>query len=185
MFGGMSFYDSLCHTFTTLPTGGYSTKNASIAHSNSIYIDGIAIGFMLLAGINFSLHYQFLCGKPLVFWRDSECRFFLGMVLILILIVGFDLYGTIYHTIGKALRYGAFQVVSIITTTGYATADFEKWPVMSQIILLMCMFVGASAGSTGGGVKAIRLLVCLYEILLQRAVFPDSPPGGSLYQDWG
>jgi len=116
---------------------------------------------MLLAGINFSLHYQFLRGKPLVFWKDPECRFFLGAVVLITLVVSFDIYGTVYKTLGQAVRYSAFQVVSIVTTTGYATADYEKWPVMSQLILLLCMFLGASAGSTGGGVKAVRVMVCL------------------------
>jgi len=161
MLGGMDLYDALCHAFTTMPTGGFSTKNASIAHFDSVYFDTVIIIFMLMAGINFSLHYQFLRGKPLAFWRDSECRFFLGSVLILIVIVTFNIYGTVYETMGHAFRYGAFQVVSIVTTTGYATADFELWPAMSQLILLLCMFLGASAGSTGGGMKCIRVMLAL------------------------
>jgi trk system potassium uptake protein TrkH len=160
LLGGMSLYDALCHTFTTMPTGGFSTKNASIAHYDSVYFDGVFIFFMLLAGINFSLHYQLLKGKPLAFWRDSECRFFLGTVLLLTIVVSINLYGSVYATIGNALRYGTFQVVSIITTTGFATADYEKWPAMSQLILLMCMFIGASAGSTGGGMKCLRIMLC-------------------------
>ncbi|MBW2574651.1 MAG: TrkH family potassium uptake protein [Deltaproteobacteria bacterium] len=161
MIGGMDLYDALCHTFTTMPTGGFSTKNASIAYFDSIYFDTVIIIFMLLAGINFSLHYQFLRGKPLAFWRDSECRFFFGTVLLLIVIVTFNIYGTVYETIGRALRFGAFQVVSIVTTTGYVTADYELWPSMSQIILLLCMFLGASAGSTGGGMKCLRVMLYL------------------------
>lgn len=161
MIGGMNLYDALCHTFTTMPTGGFSTKNASVAHYNSAYIDAVIIFFMLLAGINFSLHYKMLKGKPLVFWKDSECRFFLGIVLLLTIIVSFNVYGTVYSKIGQALRYGAFQVVSIVTTTGYATADYEKWPAMSQLILLLCMFLGASAGSTGGGMKCLRVMLYL------------------------
>jgi trk system potassium uptake protein TrkH len=160
MFGGMGWYDALCHTFTTMPTGGFSTKTASIAHFNSVYFDCVFIFFMLLAGINFSLHYQFLRGKPLAFWQDSECRFFLGTVLLLTVAVSLDVYGSVYETIGTALRYGAFQVVSIISTTGFATADYEKWPAMSQFILLLCMFIGASAGSTGGGMKCLRIMLC-------------------------
>ncbi len=160
LIGGMDFYEALCHTFTTMPTGGFSTKNASIAHFNSVYFDVVIIVFMLLAGINFSLHYQMLRGKPLAFWRDTECRFFLGFILLLIIIVSFNIYGPIYEKIGQALRFGTFQVVSIITTTGYATADYEKWPAMSQLILLFCMFIGASAGSTGGGMKCVRVLLC-------------------------
>ena len=160
MFGGMSLFDALNHTFTTMPTGGFSTKNTSIAHYDSVYIDGVIILFMLLAGINFSLHYQMLRGKPLAFWRDSECRFFLGTVFVLIFVMSIDVYGSVYETIGSALRYASFQVVSILTTTGYATADYESWPAMSQLILLLCMFLGASAGSTGGGVKCLRAMLC-------------------------
>lgn len=129
--------------------------------TDSVYFDGVIIFFMLLAGINFSLHYQFLRGKTLVFWRDSECRFFLGAVLFLIVVVTINTYGPVYETIGQALRYAAFQVVSIVTTTGYATADYEMWPAMSQLILLLCMFLGASGGSTGGGMKCIRVMLYL------------------------
>ena len=114
-----------------------------------------------MAGINFSLHYQMLRGKTLVVWKDSECRFFLGAILMMILVVTFNLHGAVYTNIYEALRYGAFQVVSIVTTTGYATANFDQWPALSKLILLLCMFFGASAGSTGGGVKAVRVMVCL------------------------
>lgn len=160
MFGGMNLFDALCHTFTTMPTGGFSTKNTSIASYNSVYFDGVFILFMLLAGINFSLHYQFLSGKPFAFWKDSECRFFLFTVLALTIIVSFNIYGSVYEKIGESIRYGFFQVTSIITTTGYVTANYEKWPAMSQLILLLCMFVGASAGSTGGGIKILRVMLC-------------------------
>jgi len=147
LIGGMNFFDALNHAFTTMPTGGFSTKNASVAHFNSVYIDVIIIIFMLLAGINFSLHYQLLKGRPQAI--DP----------------------------GQALRYAAFQVISIVTTTGYATADYELWPSMSQIILFFCMFVGASAGSTGGGMKCLRIMLCfkysykeLFSMLHPRAV---------------
>jgi trk system potassium uptake protein TrkH len=161
LFGGMSLFDSLCHTFTTMPTGGYSPKNTSIAHYDSVYFDTIIIVFMLLAGINFSLHYQAIRGKPLVFWKDPECRFFIGLTLFLTAVITFDIYGEVYQSVGESIRFGAFQVVSLITTTGYATADYELWPAMSQIILLTCMFLGASAGSTGGGMKILRIMLCL------------------------
>ncbi len=158
--GGMGVYDALCHAFTTLPTGGFSTKNASVGHFNNAYFDGVIIVFMILAGINFSLHYQLLRGKTLIFWRDAECRFFLFLVILLTGIITLDCYGSIYDTYWKSLRYSAFQVVSILTTTGYATADYELWPGLSQSILFICMFIGASAGSTGGGMKCARILVC-------------------------
>jgi len=159
MIGGMSFYDALCHTFTTMPTGGFSTKNASIDHFNSVYVDFVIIIFMLMAGINFSLHYQMLRGRTLAFWKNSECRFFLSAILVMILVVTFNLHGTVYTNIYEAFRYSTFQVVSIITTTGYITANFDQWPALSKLILLLCMFVGASAGSTGGGMKFLRVML--------------------------
>ena len=159
MLGGMGLYDALNHTFTTMPTGGFSTKNTSIAYFDNLYFEIVIIFFMLMAGINFSLHYQMMRGKPLAFWRDSECRFFLGAVLLLVVVVSFNIYGSVYEKMSQAIRFAAFQVVSIVTTTGYTTADFEKWPAMSQFILLLSMFLGASAGSTGGGAKCLRIMV--------------------------
>ena len=168
--GGMNLYEAVCHAFTTMPTGGFSTKNTSIAHYNSIYFDTVFILFMLMAGINFSLHYQMLKGKPLAIWRDAEGRFFLFLSLTLVLLVSWNIYGEVYNTLGESIRYGAFQVVSILTTTGFATADYETWPAMSQIILFLCMFIGASAGSTGGGIKCLRLMLlfkyCTRELFL-------------------
>jgi trk system potassium uptake protein TrkH len=175
--GGMTLYDAINHAMTTLPTGGFSTKNASVAQFDSLYFDLVISFFMILAGINFSLHYQMLRGQTLAFWRDSECRFFLGAVVVLTLVVSFDVWRSIYASLGDALRYGLFQVVSIVTTTGYATADYEQWPAMSQLILLLCMFLGASAGSTGGGMKCLRIMLCfkfcykeLFSLIHPRAV---------------
>jgi trk system potassium uptake protein TrkH len=159
LFGGMGLFDSLCHTFTTLPTGGFSTKNTSIAHFDSLYIDLVILFFMFMAGINFSLHFQLFKGKPLALWRDSECRFYVASVLILTAIVSVNIYGETYNHLGRAIRDGAFQVVSILTTTGFATADYEAWPALSQVIILLCMFLGASAGSTGGGMKCLRIML--------------------------
>lgn len=160
MAGGMSLFDALCHAFATMPTGGFSTKTASMAYYNSAYFDGVMAFFMVLAGINFSLHYQFMKGNTLAFWKDSECRFFLAMVVGLMAVVIFDIYGKVYHSLGESFRFGSFQVVSIITTTGFVTADYELWPAMSQIILLLCMFMGSCAGSTGGGMKCLRVMLC-------------------------
>jgi trk system potassium uptake protein TrkH len=190
MAGGMSFFDALNHAFTTMPTGGFSTKNASVAHFDSVYIDVVITVFMLLAGINFSLHYQLLKGRPMAFWKDSECRFYLAMCLILTLVVGFNVYGSVYPDAGQALRFAAFQVVSIVTTTGYATADYEMWPAMSQIIIFLCMFVGASAGSTGGGMKCLRIMLCfkycykeLFSMIHPRAVSHIKIGGKSVPED--
>jgi len=161
LFGGMTFFDSLCHTFTTMPTGGFSTKNTSVAHFDSAYFDMVIAFFMILAGINFSLHFQMIKGNTLAFWKDSECRFFLRVIMLLTILVSIDIYGEVYQTAWESFRFGFFQVVSILTTTGYATADYETWPGMSQIIIFFCMFLGASAGSTGGGMKCIRIMLCM------------------------
>ena len=188
--GGMSLYDAVNHALTTLPTGGFSTKNASVAHFDSLYLDLVICFFMFLAGINFSLHFQMLRGKPLAFWRDAECRFFLGAVLVLTLIVSFDIWRTVYDSLGQALQYGLFQVLSIVTTTGYATADYEQWPAMSRLILLLCMFLGASAGSTGGGMKCLRIMLCfkfcykeLFSLIHPRAVSPVKIAGKTVPDD--
>jgi trk system potassium uptake protein TrkH len=161
MFGGMDLFEALCHTFGTMATGGFSTRNASVGAYNSPYIDTVVIIFMLFAGINFALHYRFLKGDYLAFWRDSECKFFIGTVAIFFLVVTFSIFGTVYDGLGNAVRYSAFQVISIITTTGYVTADYELWPSLPQTILLFCMFLGASAGSTGGGMKCMRIMLLL------------------------
>ncbi|RJQ70719.1 MAG: TrkH family potassium uptake protein [Desulfobacteraceae bacterium] len=191
MLGGMRFFDALCHAFTTMPTGGFSTQNASFAQFDSLYLDGVVMFFMILAGINFSLHYQMLRGRPLAFWRDGECRFFLAVVMVLAVLVTWDLYRfSVYSSLGQALRYGAFQVVSILTTTGYATADYERWPAMSQLILLACMFLGASAGSTGGGMKCLRIMLCfkycykeMFLLVHPRAVTTIKIGGRSVSED--
>jgi len=158
---GMSFFDSVCHAFCTLPTGGFSTKNASIAHFDSAYCQGIIVVFMLLAGINFSLHYRLIKGDLKIFGKDSECRVFLFLVLIFTLVITLNIYGAIYPSISTAFRHAIFQVTSIITTTGFITADYETWPALSQLILLVCMFFGAMAGSTGGGIKIMRVMLLI------------------------
>lgn len=161
MLGGMSLFDALCHTFGTIATGGFSTKNASIAYYHSAYIDTVIIVFMLIGGINFSLHFQLFRGKPLALWRDPECRFFMATFLIICGISAVTIYGKHYDSFGQALRYAAFQVASILTTTGYATADFELWPSLPQCLLVLCMFIGGSVGSTGGSIKCMRIMVLL------------------------
>ena len=161
MLGGMDLFEALCHTFGTMATGGFSTLNASIGGYQSPYFDMVIMFFMLCAGINFSLHYQFLKGDRLAFWRNSEFRFFIGIVVLFCLVVTLSIFGTVYEKVSEAVRFGAFQVISIITTTGYVTADYEKWPSLPQNILLFCMFLGASAGSTGGGMKCMRIMLLL------------------------
>ncbi len=157
--GGMPLFDSICHAFSTMPTGGFSTQSASIAQYNSAYFEGVITFFMILAGVNFSLHFKFLKGDFRVFGRDPECRVFLSILAILILLVTLNIYGTVYHSMGNAFRHATFQVTSIITTTGFVTSNYVKWPALSQIILLLCMFIGAMAGSTGGAIKVMRIIL--------------------------
>ena len=157
--GGMPLFDSICHAFSTMPTGGFSTQSASIAQYNRAYFEGVITFFMILAGVNFSLHFKFLKGDFRVFGRDPECRVFLSILAILILLVTLNIYGTAYHSMGNAFRHATFQVTSIITTTGFITGNYANWPGLSQIILLLCMFIGAMAGSTGGAIKVMRIIL--------------------------
>lgn len=176
--GGMDVFNSLCHTFGTLATGGFSTKNTSIAYFDSAYIDGVITVFMLMAGTNFVLYFQLIRGRFL-FFRDSEFKFFLLIVSLGIGLGTFFVWGNNYETLGAAFRYTSFQVASIITATGYATADYELWPPLIQSILLLCMFLGGCAGSTAGGMKQMRIMVLLktgyremFRVIHPRAVKP-------------
>lgn len=172
--GGMNLFDSFCHTFGTLATGGFSTKNASIGHYQSAYFHWVIIGFMLLAGMNFALHYQALSGNLKTFYRNSELRFFLSVFLTGTALVTWALWSEQLAGLGLAVRQGAFQVASILTTTGYTTADFEEWPALARIVLVVCIFIGGSAGSTGGSIKCVRIMLLLKHAYreLRRLIHP-------------
>ncbi|PLX89153.1 MAG: potassium transporter [Desulfuromonas sp.] len=178
MLGGMSFFDAICHAFATLATGGFSTRDASVAAYDSAYIDGIITLFMFLAGVNFTLHFQALRGRLRDFHRNEEFRCYLGITLFAtLLLLIFNWSGGIYQSFGDNLRYSLFQVCSILTTTGFGTADYELWPVITQYILVLLMFIGGCAGSTGGGIKVARVLllfkhaqVQLFRLIHPRAV---------------
>jgi trk system potassium uptake protein TrkH len=159
MVGGMNFFDALCHTFGTMATGGFSTKNTSIAYYQSGYIQYVITLFMLVAGINFSLHFRLLQGKPLALWRDPECRTFLLLFFVASLVITGCITAASLDSVSESFRLATFQVASILTTTGYATADYEIWPSLTQCLLLFCMFIGGCAGSTGGGMKVMRVLL--------------------------
>jgi trk system potassium uptake protein TrkH len=161
MFGGMNLFDSLCHTFGTMATGGFSTRNTSIAFYDSVYIQGVITVFMLIAGINFSLHFLLLRRRPMGMLRDPEFRFFMGLWAAAVGVMTLVVLGSNYDSLGSALRYTTFQAASILTTTGYATADYELWPFLPQAILLTFMFIGGCAGSTGGGMKCMRIMLLL------------------------
>jgi trk system potassium uptake protein len=158
---GMEWFDAFCHTFSTMATGGFSTKNASIGHYNSALIDYIVVTFMIIAGMNFTLHYRALRGKPLLYFKDREAIFFLVVIFIAIIFILIDVFPSTYDNFFEGLQKSVFQVVSIITTTGYGTADYEQWRFSSHVILFILMFMGGCAGSTGGGMKIIRSLILL------------------------
>lgn len=176
--GGMSLYDSLIHAFGTAATGGFSSRNASVAAFDSVFIDIVITVFMLLFGVNFALYYAVLKGNLKSALRDEELRFYMFTVMAATVLIVFNISGKVFPSVGEAVRYSAFQVSSLITTTGYATADINLWPVFSQCILLLLMFTGASAGSTAGGIKCVRVILLfkiikreMYKIIHPRSVY--------------
>lgn len=157
-FGGMSLLESLIHTFATVGTGGFSSRNASIGAFSSSFIIYVISIFMILCGINFSLFYEILKGRWRSVLKNSELKLYLGIIAISTLLITFNLNGKIYSSIFETFKHALFQVSTIITTTGFSTVDFNKWTDYSKSILFLLMFVGGCAGSTGGGIKVIRLL---------------------------
>ncbi len=176
---GMSWFDAVCHAFTTMPTGGFSTQNASIAGYQNSAIHYIIIFFMLMAGINFSLHFKAVTGNLKVYFRDTEFKIFLTIIVLItvgiFVLVSID-NGKVSHI---QFRDSLFQTVSIITTTGYGTYDYEKWSYLIQFTLFSLMFLGAMGGSTGGGIKVIRIFLIIKHGLMEtrrllhaRAIIP-------------
>ena len=176
---GMNPFEAINHAFTTMATGGFSTNAASVGGYGPA-IQLVVMVFMLIAGVNFVLHFNLLRGKPLKMVGDSEFRFYLSLIAVAIVLLTADLLLN-GETTGPldALRLGAFQATAIVTTTGFATADFDAWPDFSRSLLFMLMFVGGCAGSTGGSVKVVRVLIVfkklgveLKRFLQPRGVFP-------------
>ena len=170
-FGGMSWFEAVCHSFATLATGGFSTRTVSIAAYNSLYIEIVIVVFMLIGAANYALHYRLLRGDARSVFRDSELRFFLGFWLIGCLLVTLVTWHSIYPTLGSALRNSVFSFTSLATTTGFATADFDQWPATAKMILLVAMLIGGCVGSTGGGIKHLRILVALKKIARRVRLF--------------
>ncbi len=187
LLGGMNVHEALCQAFGTMATGGFSTRTASIAGFDSLFIESIVIAFMLMAGMNFTLHFHGLRGKPSAYWKSEEFRFYLGIIAVFsVLLTANNLLAGTYKT-GEAVRYSIFQTVSITTTTGYTTADFGGWSSAAQLIMLFLMFIGGSAGSTGGSIKVIRIMIIfkqglveLKKLLHPRAVIPVRIDGRSV-----
>ena len=175
MFGGMNLFDALCHAFATMATGGFSTQNASVANY-SPYIQYVIIIFMILAGTNFALHYFSLSGKIKKVFRDEEYRVYLLTILLSTIVIALGLIFMTDRAVEKSFRDALFQVVSIITTTGFVTDDYLLWPVSLWMIIFLLMFVGGSAGSTGGGVKVVRQLLLFKNtrLELKRIIHPHA-----------
>ncbi|UCC75111.1 MAG: TrkH family potassium uptake protein [Gemmatimonadota bacterium] len=162
LLGGLSLFDAVTHAFGTMPTGGFSPHTASIGHFTSPYIQYVTIIFMYMAGVNFALHYRALHGKPRSLLADEEWRFYTVLLAsALAVVVTAHLVAGTYDSLEATFRASAFQVVSIGTTTGFATADYVTWPAVTQVVLLFLMFVGGMAGSTGGGMKTMRIWAAL------------------------
>ncbi len=160
--GGMSWFDAVCHSFATIATGGFSTRTASIGHYHSPFIEIVVTVFMFLAGANFALHFRALRGEFRPFLRDSEFKFYILTVSFSSLFIAAHLMASeFYRDFGAALRTSAFAVVSMVTTTGFATDDFDRWPGVVRLLLVLLMFIGGCAGSTAGAMKHVRVLVAL------------------------
>lgn len=172
---GMPFYDSVCHAFSTLGTGGFSTRSASVGAYNNPAVDWILSAFMLLAGLNFGLYYAALRGNVKELFRNYEVRFYVLINVVVILVVFFG----IQHRHGDALtalRFATFQTLAVTTTTGFMTEDFETYPQVARFLLFACMFMGGCAGSTAGGIKASRIyaLVLLAVRELRAVIQPQA-----------
>jgi trk system potassium uptake protein len=158
LFGGMDLFEALTHTFGTLATGGFSPKNGSIGHYGSPYIHVVITVFMLCAGINFILYFKLITGQLEDIFRNTEVKYYLSIFAAATLIIAFNLHGEVYRSFGESLRFAGFQAASILTTTGYATADYDMWPHLAKTVLFLLMFVGGCSGSTGGGIKVVRVV---------------------------
>jgi trk system potassium uptake protein TrkH len=157
----MSIFDAISHSFSTVAIGGFSTHDASIGYFNSVSVEMIAIFFMFLAGINFSLHFVAWNNRSLVdYIKDSEFKTY-AMVLVsssVIVLLALSL-NSEYSSISETMRYGIFQTISIATTTGFSSQNYSNWPAAIPVFLIMVSFIGACVGSTGGGIKVVRILV--------------------------
>lgn len=178
MSWSQSFYDGLLHAFTTISTGGFSNQSSSIAAYDSWFLEAVLIVFMLLAATSFTLHHAWLSRNHRELFRDDEWRFFMGALVFVVAFLTLVVWDA-GVAIGQAFRDVSFTVVSLVTSTGFATADYDAWPEVAKIFLILLMFTGASAGSTAGGIKMLRILILLrvvrreiQRLLHPRAVIP-------------
>jgi trk system potassium uptake protein TrkH len=189
--GGMSLFDALTHMFSSMGTGGFSTYNDSIAHFNSFYLEMVLAFFMMASACNYNLYYLLLKGRWKDLLADEELRMFIGIITTFTLLIAVILYlSDTVHGAGESLRQSLFQTISIITTTGFATTDFNLWPNTVRLLLLLLMFIGGCASSTGGAIKVVRIVVLfklirrgIYKRLHPLAVIPIKLNGKNLSSD--
>lgn len=186
---GMTWFDAVTHTFATMGTGGFSTKNASVGAFANPGAEWVISGFMLLASVNFALYYEAVVGDIRSLLKDSELKLFLTIVGTAVLLITVNA-GHLFASVFEALRSAVFQVISIISTTGFVTDNYERWPELSKGIIFLLAFIGACAGSTGGGIKNIRVLILLkyikrtlYRLIHPQAVIPLRVAGKPISED--
>lgn len=175
VLGHMPLFDSVCHAMGTAGTGGFGIKNDGIAFYHSSYIDAVLTIMMALFGVNFSLYYYILARRLGDVWKNTEIKVYFIIMAAATVLIMIDI-RPIFHTFTSCLRYAGFQVSSIMTSTGYATADFTTWPGFSQMVLVILMFIGACGGSTGGGFKVARVIILFKSSLrtLRKMLRPNS-----------
>lgn len=175
LLGGMPLFDSIVNSFATAGTGGFAIKSTSIAAYNSAYIEYVIAIFMVLFSINFSVFYLLLIGRVREALKSEEMWVYLGVIASSTAIIAVNI-SNLYSNIGDTVRTAFFQVASVISTTGFSTVDFNKWPELSKMVLIMLMFFGACAGSTGGGIKIARIILLVKSGLaeLKRCISPNS-----------
>ncbi|HAK36941.1 MAG: TrkH family potassium uptake protein [Nitrospinaceae bacterium] len=189
--GGVDFFDALCHSLSTVATGGFSTHNASIGYFNSGYVESISILFMFLGGISFALHYQLVNGNFMTVFKNPELRFYCTMIVIGIALATWGLNSSRPDlSLDESFRKAAFNIVSINTTSGFVTDDFNAWPNFLRIFMLVIMMVGGCSGSTSGSLKAIRFIILfkiirreLKKLVHPRAIFHVKVAGKSVKPD--
>ena len=174
--GGMNFFDSITHAFATAGTGGFSTKNAGISAFGSLYLEMVIAVFMFLFGVNFQIFYLLLLKNFRGIWKNEELRWYVALVVLSVLVISLNVMVCYENSFGAALRYAFFQVTSVVSTTGFSTADFAAWPQLSKAVLLVLMFTGACAGSTAGGLKISRVAIAAKSTFsgLRRVLRPRS-----------
>lgn len=176
LFGGMNLFDAICHSFGTIATGGFSTKNASLGHYQSAYIDYVVLLFMFLSGVNFTLHYFALHGKIKSYWSDEEFKFYLTLISTVAISIAAYLFLSNLYSLEESFRHSLFTVISLVTSTGFVTENYEIWGPFFSTLVFILLLTGACAGSTGGGVKMIRHYLLLkngiYE--LKRLIHPSA-----------